>query len=276
MATSQRRVALITSASDQIMPDLAEVLAAAGHDLVLHAAGAALAERLKRFDVEVEIVAEADIAGGRARGLGDAQSCNLLVERVLARFGRLDAAALNPRSSTPFAKGRLMAAELSQLTGMYGYFDSTFHLLRAVIPAMKQGGGGQIVVFTSAAGKRPEAGWSLYGAVRAGQSFLVQAAALEHAADNVQINVIGSKNVVWDDFPLAPAGAIKGGHIERGAWSTPLEAETPMHRLGAAAELAAFASVLLDGRSRFQTGQYFGYSGGWDIDSGWATRRDGQ
>jgi NAD(P)-dependent dehydrogenase (short-subunit alcohol dehydrogenase family) len=122
-----------------------------------------------------------------------------------------------------------------------------------------------VVVFTSAAGKRPEAGWSLYGAIRAGQSFLVQAAALEHAADGICINAVGSKNVVGPGFPLAPDGAITEDHIERGAWSAPLEAETPLGRLGSNDELAAFCSVLLDGRSRFQTGQFYAYAGGWDV-----------
>jgi 3-oxoacyl-[acyl-carrier protein] reductase len=264
MPKSQRRVALITSAGDMVAPFLAEALAAAGHNLVLQGADKALLERLAPFDIEIEQVADADL-GGSPTMLKDAPSCEALVARALDRFGRLDAAALNPRSEVGFTRGRLLDEQLSNLTGMYGYFDSTFHLLRAVIPAMKRGGGGQIVVFTSAAGRRPEAGWSLYGAIRAGQSFLVQAAALEHAADGVSINVIGSKNVVWDGFPLAPEGAIKGEHVERGAWSAPLEAETPLGRLGTAPELAAFAAVLLDGRSRFQTGQFFGYSGGWDI-----------
>jgi 3-oxoacyl-[acyl-carrier protein] reductase len=37
----------------------------------------------------------------------------------------------------------------------------------------------------------------------------------------------------------------------------------PVHRLGTMDELAAFTSVLLDGTNRFQTGQFFDFSGGW-------------
>lgn len=254
-----RRVALITEAGAYVGPKLAEALARSGHDLALQGAGAELRDRLSVLGARVEAV---DDVGP----LTDAASCERLVEGVLARFGRIDAAALNPRSGgIGFTRGPLLMADLADLQGLCGYFDSTFHLLRAVIPPMKRQGGGQIVVFTSAAGKRPEADWTLYGAVRAGQSFLVQAAALEHAADGVCINALGSKNVVGPDFPLAPPGAIRDGHIERGAWSTPLEAETPLGRLGGIDELAAFTAVLLDGRSRFQTGQFFAYSGGWDV-----------
>ena len=42
-----------------------------------------------------------------------------------------------------------------------------------------------------------------------------------------------------------------------------IEAQVPMRRLGTMEELAEFTAVLLDGRSRFQTGQFFSYSGGW-------------
>jgi 3-oxoacyl-[acyl-carrier protein] reductase len=147
---------------------------------------------------------------------------------------------------------------------MYPFFDSTFHALQAVIRTMKQNGhGGQILVFTSDAGARPEARWGLYGAIRAGQNFLVRAVALEFAADDICINAIGSKNAVFDGFPYAPRGAATDYDVELGEWATPLLAETPLPRLGTMAELAAFAAVLLNGRNRFQTATYFSFSGGW-------------
>jgi len=51
--------------------------------------------------------------------------------------------------------------------------------------------------------------------------------------------------------------------VTPGDWSRSLEAETPLGRLGTMDELAAFAVVLLDGTNRFQTAQYFSFSGGW-------------
>ena len=251
-----RRVAMITRAGGHAGPRLAEILARSGHDLVLEGAGPDLLDRLSGLGATVEAVNDPEQA-----------TPERLVQRVLDRFGRLDSAALSPGSGgVGFTRGPLLEANVADLTGMYGYFESTFHWLRAIIPVMKRQGGGQIVVFTSAAGKRPEANWSLYGAIRAGQSFMVQSVALEHAPDGICINALGSKNVVAPDFPLAPKGSITDSHIERGAWSAPLEAETPLGRLGRIEELAAFAAVLLDGRSQFQTGQFFAYSGGWDVD----------
>lgn len=36
-----------------------------------------------------------------------------------------------------------------------------------------------------------------------------------------------------------------------------------MRKFGTMDELTAFTTVLLDGSSRFQTGQFFSFSGGW-------------
>jgi NAD(P)-dependent dehydrogenase (short-subunit alcohol dehydrogenase family) len=252
-----RRVAIVTQAGDYVGPALAERLAEAGHDLILQGAPAGLAERVARHGGAVEIVAEP---------LDDAVSCARLVARAIERFGRIDAAAVAPRTGPPhYFSGPFLDATVQDWRGMQPYVEGTIHLLQGLIPPMRRQGSGQILVLTSAAGKRPEAGWSLYGAVRAAQSLLVQAVALEHAADGLSINGIGSKNVVFPGFPGAPAEGLREDRVEPGAWAAPLVAETPLGRVGTLAELAHFALTLLDGRSTFQTGQFFGYSGGWDV-----------
>ena len=62
------------------------------------------------------------------------------------------------------------------------------------------------------------------------------------------------------DFPgfLAASGADRDPERR-----SRIEAQTPAHRLGTMDELAEFTAVLLEGRTRFQTGQFFSYSGGW-------------
>src|SRR5690606_20906756 len=144
-------------------------------------------------------------------------------------------------------RGPFLEADVQHLRDMAGYLETTFHILRAVVPAMRDRGGGQILVFTSDAGTRPEADWSLYGAVRAGQTFLVRAVALEHARDRICLNVLASKNAVFPGFPGFPPDAATDSAAAPGPWSAALEAETPLGRLGTMEELAAFAAVLLDG-----------------------------
>jgi NAD(P)-dependent dehydrogenase (short-subunit alcohol dehydrogenase family) len=259
MTTSTRRIALVTGAGGYVGPELCKALAGAGHDLVLHGPRPGLVDELGALGVDVEVATDVGL-------LTTAESWAALVDVAVERFGRIDAASIFPPtdSGRGVARGPFLDADIEDLRGMYGYFDSTLHALQAVIPVMReQDGGGQIVVFTSDAGARPEATWSLYGAIRAGQSFLVRAVALEHARDGVNINVIGSKNAVFAGFPGAPPGAATDSSVTLGEWSDGLVAETPLGRLGTMEELAAFALVLLDGRNRFQTAQYFSYSGGW-------------
>jgi NAD(P)-dependent dehydrogenase (short-subunit alcohol dehydrogenase family) len=71
------------------------------------------------------------------------------------------------------------------------------------------------------------------------------------------VNAVGTN---YMDFPgfLKATGA--DSNPERRA---AIEAQVPMKKLGTIEELAAFTSVLLDGSSRFQTGQFFSFSGGW-------------
>jgi len=267
MPPERPRCALVMSAGTYVGPALCRQLADRGHDLVVHAPRPDQVSDLVRRGVSVEVVDEEEVPLHGDGSVTTAEGCDLLVARALERFGRLDAAALSPLSLTPpgFTRGPFLEASVEDLDSLCGYFPSTFHALRATVRAMQRQRAGQILVFTSDAGGRPEAGWSLYGAVRAGQSFLVQAVALEHARDGISINVLGSKNAVYEGFPGAPAGTVTDATATPGPWSAPLEAETPLGRVGTMEELAAFAVVLLDGTNRFQTGQYFSYSGGWNV-----------
>jgi 3-oxoacyl-[acyl-carrier protein] reductase len=131
-----------------------------------------------------------------------------------------------------------------------------FHALQAALPPMVDAGRGQIVVYTSATGARPEPRVSLYSATRAGANALVRAVGLEHAASGVCVNAVGTN---YMDFP----GFLKASGADDPERRKKIEAQVPMKRLGTMEELAEFTAVLLDGRSRFQTGQFFSFSGGW-------------
>jgi NAD(P)-dependent dehydrogenase (short-subunit alcohol dehydrogenase family) len=260
---ADRRVALLHQAGQFCNPGVARRLAKSGHDLVLHAPRPGMVEELEALGASLEVIA-ADERNEHEWSCRP-EGAQLLVDRALARFGQIDAAALlPPRGWYPGSiRGRLLDAPVEHIEAIGGYFETTAFMLRAVIPAMQTGGGGQILVYTSDSGARPEAGWCLYGSARAGQNFLIQAVALEHAADGICINGLGSKNAISAGFPGAPEGAATDEKVVPGEWSRHLVAETPLGRLGTMDELASFATVLLDGSNRFQTAQYFSFSGGW-------------
>lgn len=257
---SDRPVALITLATGYVGPALARRMAESGFDLVLHipegdgtmVAGEMTGEEL-RAQITAEHAAPVDIELVSG-DLTTAEGNLAVVDAAITRFGRLDAACF---VTGVIVTGRFLDHTIAQwervkLTNL----DMVFHALQAALPPMLEAGSGQIVVFTSATGARPEPKVSIYSATRAGANALVRAVGLEHAASGVTVNAIGTN---YMDFPgfLAATGATDP---ERRA---KIEAQVPARRLGTMAELAEFTAVLLDGRSRFQTGQFFSFSGGW-------------
>ena len=115
---------------------------------------------------------------------------------------------------------------------------------------------GQVLVFTSAAGARPTPGAPLYSSARAAANMLVRNVAAEVAGHGVQVNAVGTN---FMDFP----GFLKANRAEDPAGRARVEAAVPMGRLGTMDELAHFAAPFVDGTSRFTTGQFVAYAGGW-------------
>lgn len=257
--TSPNPVCLITNAHTYVGPSLARVLSRSGHSFVLHVPKAgrgaidspdqsvdALAEELVSLGSAATVVRDADLSTPEGNA-----TC---VDAALSAYGRLDAACLVTGAITG---GRFLQATTETWDQQKRFnLDMVFHGLQAVLPPMLEAGRGQVVVFTSAAGARPEPKVSLYSATRAGANALVRAVGLEYAGTGVAVNAIGTN---FMNFP---------GFRDANGMADPARAEkvlaaVPMHRLGELDELAEFTAVLLDGRSRFQTGQFFSFSGGW-------------
>ena len=243
------RVALLTQTGDYVGPALARRLAAS-HRLVLHGPKPELVDELRGGGTELEVVPANEV------DLRTAEGNQQLVERTLQRFGRIDAAAMVTGLGIITGKFLDISSEDWRRT-VAGNLDMSFHALQALIPPMVAQGSGDIVLFTSATGARPEPRVSTYSATRAGANALVRAVGQEHARDGLCINAIGTN---FMDFPgfLQASGA--GTDPER---RSKIEAQVPARRLGTMTELAEFTAVLLEGTTRFQTGQFFSYSGGW-------------
>jgi 3-oxoacyl-[acyl-carrier protein] reductase len=246
MPEADKPVALLTNTADYVGPALSRLLVASGHRLVLHHPCQALVDELTAAGAEVEVVADADLT--------TADGNQASVQAALDRWGRLDAACF----LTGFiVTGRFLEATTEDWDFVQrANLDMVFHALQAALPPMVDAGRGQIVVYTSATGARPEPRVSLYSSTRAGANALVRAVGLEYAATGVTVNAIGTN---YMDFPgfLHATGADDPERRKK------IEAQVPMQRLGTMEELAEFTAVLLDGRSRFQTGQFFSFSGGW-------------
>lgn len=242
-----RRVAIISNAGGYVGPHLARLLAARGHDLVLGDPEAGLADELAALGAAVESVAGV----GDLAEEGVAQS---IVDAALARFGRIDSAtAFTGR----IVVGRFLKSTVDDMRAvMTGCIESPYAFLRAVVPVMVEQRDGQVLVLTSAAGARPTPGAPLYSAARAGANMLVKNVAAEVASTNVQVNAVGTN---FMDFP----GFLVANRADNPEGRAKVEAQVPMGRLGTMEELASFCAVFVDGTSRFTTGQFVPYAGGW-------------
>ena len=244
----ERRVALIAPSASYVGPALARTLAARDHDLVLASPDDDLVRELS--DAGATVVAVPD-----TRDLAEPDTCGRLVDAALERFGRLDAACM---FSGAILLGRFLDTSIDDLRHIgRGNLEAPYRFLQAVMEPMVEQQDGQVLVITSATAVRPAPGASLYSATRAAATMLVRNVAAEHARDGVQVNAVGTN---FMDFPeFLQANRIADDPERRAR----VDAMVPMGRLGTMEEFASFCAVLLDGTSRFQTGQFFSYSGGW-------------
>lgn len=242
-----RRVAVVSDASSYVGPDLCRVLAGRGHDLVIGDPAPGVVEELEAGGAAVEAVEG-------VRELADAGAADRLVQAALDRFGRIDSAtAFTGR----IVVGRFLKSSLDDLrAAMTGCVESPYLFLRAVVPVLVEQGEGQVLVFTSAAGARPTPGAPLYSSARAGANMLVRNVAAEVAGSGVQVNAIGTNFI---DFP----GFLKASRAEDEEGRARVESMVPMGRLGSLEEVANFAAAFVDGSSRFTTGQFVAFAGGW-------------
>lgn len=245
--TDTRRVALVANTAGYVGPDLARFLAARGHDLVVGDPQDGLVDELVDLGATVEVVTG-------VHNLANTEAAPTLVEAAIAKFGRIDSAVA---SSGRIVVGHFLKSGLQDLrAAVVGCIEAPYNFLRAVMPVLVDRGEGQVLVITSASAVRPTPGAPLYSAARAGANMLVRNVADEIAATGVQVNSVGTNFMDFPDFLVASKATTPEGRAR-------VEAQVPMGRLGSMQEFASFCMPYLDGTSRFTTGQFVAYAGGW-------------
>jgi 3-oxoacyl-[acyl-carrier protein] reductase len=242
-----KRIALVSDAAGYVGPNLARLLAGRDHDLVVGDPAPGLVDDLRAAGADVEVVEG-------VRDLSSASSSERLVAAALDRFGRVDAAvAFTGR----IVVGRFLRSTIDDMrAALTGCVEAPYHFLRTVVPPMVESGAGQVLVFTSAAGARPTPGAPLYSSARAGANMLVRNVAAEVVDKGVQVNAIGTNFMDFPEF-------LKANRAEDDEGRARVEAMVPMGRLGTLDELAHFSMAFVDGTSRFTTGQFVAFAGGW-------------
>jgi NAD(P)-dependent dehydrogenase (short-subunit alcohol dehydrogenase family) len=247
MSEPPRRVAVVGNGTIYAGPALAVALARRGHDLVVGDPTDELLTELDRSGAAVEVVSG-------VADLSDPDAAPALAAAAMARFGRIDAAVA---FSGVIVTGRFLQSTLEDLRSVERTcLEAPYHFLKAMAAPMVDAGDGQILLITSASGARPTPGAPLYSAARAGASMLARNVAGEVARFGVQVNAVGTN---FMDFP----GFLKASGATDPEVRTKIEAQVPLGRLGTMDEFANFCMAFVDGSSRFTTGQFVSYAGGW-------------
>jgi NAD(P)-dependent dehydrogenase (short-subunit alcohol dehydrogenase family) len=172
-----------------------------------------------------------------------------LVAATVAREGRLDV-VVHAAGVTRDARITRMSDE-DWRTVMSTNLDSAFYLLRAAAPAMRESGGGAIVLVSSINAERGKAGQANYGASKAAMNTLARTAAREFGRYDIRVNAVAPG---WVETPLTAA---LGGDLRQRA----LE-ETALGRLGRPDDVAGAVLFLCVEASRHITGQVLRVDGG--------------
>lgn len=118
----------------------------------------------------------------------DPAQVEVMIENVVAAYGRLDVMICNAGVSTSQLLLRVTLEEWEDILATN--LSGTFHCLQSAGRQMLKQGGGSIVVVSSYAALHGDTGQSAYAASKAGSVGLVKAAALEWGRQNIRVNAV--------------------------------------------------------------------------------------
>jgi len=186
------RVAIVTGGARGIGRATALRLAEAGADVVIN--------YVQNEEAAAEVVRLAREFGGQALALradvSDLAQTDALVEATVRHFGRVDLLVANA--------GIWEGAPVEELSESLwdrvidANLKGTWTACRAVVPFMKKQGSGTIVIVSSTAGQRGEAGYSNYAASKGGQISFTKSLAAE-LAPTIRVNSVAPG---WVDTEL--------------------------------------------------------------------------
>jgi NAD(P)-dependent dehydrogenase (short-subunit alcohol dehydrogenase family) len=240
-------VVLITGALTGIGRATAFAFAREGARIVVSGrrddAGEVLATELRAIGAEAEFI-RADV-----RHESDVQN---LIDKTLARFGRLDVAVNNAGTEGkpgPVTEQSAESYAATFDTNVLGVLLSLKHELRV----MQAQGAGSIVNLSSTMGHRGASNASLYTASKHAVEGLTKSAALEGAAFGVRVNAVAPgpiETAMLDRFT---------GNADRKAG---LVAGVPLKRTGRPEEIADAILFAASAKASFITGQIIAVNGG--------------
>jgi 3-oxoacyl-[acyl-carrier protein] reductase len=246
------RSVLVTGGTKGIGKGIAAGFANAGAQVVISGRDAASGEQA----AEQLTAAAATLvpAGGKVSyvngDVSDHASCQAVVAATVDTHGGLDVVCCNAGIFPASPLAEMSPAELEEVlaTNLKG----TFYTVQAALPALKESGHGRVILTSSITGPiTGYAGWSHYGASKAGQLGFMRSAALEFAKSGVTVNAVMPGNIATEG--LGDLGA---------DYQAAMEASIPLGRLGSVADIANAALFFASDEAAYITAQTLVVDGG--------------
>jgi NAD(P)-dependent dehydrogenase (short-subunit alcohol dehydrogenase family) len=182
--------------------------------------------------------------------LTDEAAVHRTIENVIAELGKIDV-LVHLAGIYPF-KLILEATSSDYHRTMSVNMESTFHLVKAVLPHMNKAGYGRIITTTTGAALQPEAGLGIYAAAKSAVLLFTRSVAME-AGPGVTANSI-CPSLIYNETTMATPGSRE--MFERAV------ARQAVKRYGLPTDVADMICFVASPEAEFLTGQNFDVGGG--------------
>ena len=241
------RVAIVTGGSRGIGRAIVELLSDLGAQVVVNFRGQsdAAAEIVKvAHEKGVEAIAfKADVAT-----VDEAQQ---LIDFTMERFQRIDILICNAGVWEGAAVEEMTEAAWDRSLDIN--LRGTWTVCRAAIPVMKAQRSGKIVIISSTAGQRGEAGYSAYAASKGGQIAFTKSLAEELGAWGINVNAVAPG---WVDTEMTRDALGDEARRQR------ISQEIPVGKVATPADIAAPVAFLCSAWARHINGEILNVNGG--------------
>jgi len=252
----KNKVAMVSGASKGLGFAVAKALAAEGALISLASRDTSSIQKAKaaiRDETHVEVFAcTADVRS--------AEAIDRWKDDTVREFGGID--LLFSNTGGPPSGGFLNFDEKAWKDAIELLFLSTVRMSRAVIPVMKQRGGGSVVFSTSSSVKEPIDNLTLSNVARAPVAALAKTLSREFAGDGIRFNNLIPGRIQTDRLDELDATNAKKKQIPVEAQRKAMIANIPLGRYGTVDEFARAAMFLLSPASSYITGASLQVDGG--------------
>jgi NAD(P)-dependent dehydrogenase (short-subunit alcohol dehydrogenase family) len=247
------RAGVITGAASGIGRAGATLFAAEGASLVLldvdERGGADAAERIRAAGGRAEFLA------GSVADPGDVEAA---VRASVDAYGKLDLLWSNAGTGVSKTVPETSLEEWERVVAVN--LTGAFLLGKYGIPELVRAGGGTMVLTGSANSFAADRRWAAYCATKGGLLMLCRAMALDHAGDNVRVNLVCPGSITTPLHEAWLLGRAPDGSLERARDED--RAAHPLGRFGTPEEVARAALFLTSDESSFTTGSALFVDGG--------------